>query len=150
MVFVSTEKPNRDVEDAVLYNLVFVSTEKPKRDVEDAVPYNLVFVSTEKPKRDVEDAVPYKLVFVRTEKPKRDVEDAVPYNLVLLALRALAYGLGSVIALRISLTFSIRSTNCSVLRDWTPSHKAFGGSLCTSMISPSAPPATAASAIGFT
>ena len=42
------------------------------------------------------------------------------------------------------------SSNCSGRRDWAPSHRAWGGSLCTSMIRPSAPQAAAARAIGLT
>ena len=77
---------NRDVEDAVHYNVVFVCATgdfvtninlfpQPNRDVEDAVPYNVVFVCATgdfvtninlfpQPNRDVEDAVPYNMVFV--------------------------------------------------------------------------------------
>src|SRR5699024_10266424 len=38
------------------------------------------------------------------------------------------------------------SSNCSGLMDWLPSQSACSGSLCTSMISPSAPTAIAARA----
>src|SRR4029079_4046313 len=45
---------------------------------------------------------------------------------------------------------AIRRSNCDGNIDWAPSLSARSGSLCTSMISPSAPAATAARAIGAT
>ena len=42
------------------------------------------------------------------------------------------------------------SSNCSGVSDWRPSQRAWGGSLCTSMISPSAPATVAAMAMDFT
>ena len=53
-------------------------------------------------------------------------------------------------ASRTARIFLASSANCSGLRDCAPSHSACMGSLCTSTITPSAPQATAASAMGGT
>jgi len=47
-------------------------------------------------------------------------------------------------------TTPISSSNCRGYRDWTPSERAWGGSLCTSTIRPSAPAASAPFASGMT
>ena len=44
----------------------------------------------------------------------------------------------------------MRESNCSGVMDWAPSHRAWGGSLCTSMSRPSAPAAMAAMLIRST
>lgn len=48
------------------------------------------------------------------------------------------------------LSFSIRRVNLAGFRDWGPSEEACSGSECTSIISPSAPAATAAQAMEAT
>ena len=47
-------------------------------------------------------------------------------------------------ASRTARAFRATSANCSGVRDWAPSHQAWGGSLWTSIIRPSAPAAAAA------